>query len=206
MAQERTIQDYYEEIYDKYPNIPKSDIKRILQYGWKALHIYNCNGGDVLLNRQKFWMYCGSLMNNSLRYFNYYKSKMKVKLRVMYKRKHIPWNGYYYFALTEKQYQEYLSQKNKKGRPRKKFTFNKVFLYKIYDECNITESGNVALFRIPLILEKGFTLYKEELVTDKAELILERQPLTFNDILLSNYNYEFISDDLTKHKKKTHEK
>jgi len=54
-------------------------------------------------------MYCGSLMNNSLRYFNYYKSKMKVKLRIMYKRKHIPWNGYYYFALTEKQYQEYLS-------------------------------------------------------------------------------------------------
>jgi len=49
-------------------------------------------------------------------------------------------------------------------------------------------------------------LYKEELTTDKAELILERQPLTFNDILLSNYNYEFISDDLTKHKKKTHEK
>ena len=206
MAQERTIQDYYEEIYDKYPNIPKSDIKRILQYGWKALHIYNCNGGDVLLNRQKFWMYCGSLMNKSLRYFNYYKSKMKVKLRVMYKRKHIPWNGYYYFALTEKQYQEYLSQKNKKGRPRKKFTFNKVFLYKIYDECIITESGNVALFRIPLKFEKGFTLYKEELITDKAELILERQPLTFNDILLSNYNYEFISDDLTKHKKKTHEK
>jgi len=30
MAQERTIQDYYEEIYDKYSNIPKSDIKRIL--------------------------------------------------------------------------------------------------------------------------------------------------------------------------------
>jgi hypothetical protein len=32
-------------------------------------------------------------------------------------------------------------------------------------------------------------MYKENYITDKAELILERDPLTFHDILTSNYDY-----------------
>ena len=120
----------------------------------------------------------------------------------MYKRKHIQWDGYYYFALSQSQYDEYLSQKNKKGRPKKKFTFSKVVLYKIYDECNIVESSKVALFRVPYLIDLWFTQFKEEFITDKSELILVREPLTFNDILLSNYNYQFISDDLRKYNKK----
>lgn len=194
----KTIQDYYEQIFQEYPNIPKSDIKRILQYGWKSLYLHNSYGGDVLLKNQKFWLYSGQLMNDSIKYFNYYKKKMRIKLRIMYKKKHIPWDGYYYFALTEDQYNKYLSLKNKKGRPRKKFTFNKIIMYKIYDECNIIESNRVAIFKIPMIIDYGFTLYKEELTTDQAELILVREPLKFNDILLSKYNYQFILNDSRK--------
>ena len=120
----KTIQDYYDQICEEYPTIPKSDIKRILQYGFKSLYLHNSYGGDVLINRKGFWFYCGQLMNNSIRWFEYYKRKMRIKLRVMYKRKQIPWNGYYYFALSEKQYNEYLGQKTKRGRPKKKFTFS----------------------------------------------------------------------------------
>nr|DAF44522.1 MAG TPA: AT hook containing protein [Podoviridae sp. ct8Lf7] len=61
--------------------------------------------------------------------------------------------------------------KKKRGRPRKKFTFQKVILYKIYDECNISESNRVAIFRIPIGIDFGLTLYKEELTTDSAELV-----------------------------------
>lgn len=201
---QKTIQDYYEDICKEYPNIPQQDIKRILQYGWKSLYLHNSYGGDVLLNRQGFWFYSGQLMNDSVKYFQYYKRKMRVKLRVLYKRKHIPWDGYYYFALTENEYNEYMAQKNKRGRPRKKFTFNKVILYKIYDECNIAESNRVAIFKIPMQIDFGFTIYKTELTTDQAELILVRKPLKFDDILLSKYNYQFISDNLNKYKKKTY--
>ena len=102
----KTIQDYYDQICAEYPNIPKSDIKRILQYGWKSLYLHNSYGGDTLINRNGFWFYCGQLMNDSLKYFEYYKNKMRIKLRIMYKRKHIPWDGYYYFALTQNQYNE----------------------------------------------------------------------------------------------------
>lgn len=198
---QKTIQDYYDQICAEYPNIPRSDIKRILQYGWKSLYLHNNCGGDTLINRNGFWFYCGQLMNDSLKYFEYYKNKMIIKLRIMYKRKRIPWDGYYYFALTKDQYNEYLSQKNKRGRPKKRFTFSKVILYKIYDDCSISESNRVAIFRLPMPIKFGISLYKQELTTDKAELILVREPLKFQDILLSNYNYQFISDDLKKYNK-----
>lgn len=192
MAVIKTIQDYYEKLYEEYPTIPKEDIRRICLFGIKSLNIHNNYGGDVLISRKGFWFYCGQLMNNSLHYFNYYKRKIRVKLRIMYKRKNIPWDGYYYFALSQDQYNNYLEQKNKKGRPRKNFTFSKIVLYKIYDECSIAESGKVAIFRIPYSAEFGLSLYKTILTTSQSELVLVRKPLTFNDILLSNYNYQFL--------------
>jgi len=48
---------------------------------------------------------------------------MIIKLRIMYRRKKVQWDGFYYFALTEEQYKQYLELKNKKGRPRKNFVF-----------------------------------------------------------------------------------
>lgn len=202
MAKQKTIQDYYDQIYKEYPTVSKSDIKKILQYGFKSLYLHCSYGGDVLLNRLGFWFYCGQLTNNSIRWFEYYKRKIKIKLRVLYKRKQIPWNGYYYFALSENQYNDYLSQKNKKGRPKKNFTFSHVVLYKIYDECNITESGKMAIFKIPMSIDLGFDYYKEKMITDKAELVLVRQPLKLEDILLSVYDYEFITDEARRYKHK----
>lgn len=199
MSKVRTIQDYYEQIYEKYPTVPKSDIKRILQYGWKSFYLHNSYGGDVLINRDSLWLYSGWLTNNSLLWYEYYIKKMAIKLRVMYKRKKIQCDGYYYFALTKNQYEKYLQQKNTKGRPKKKFKFEHVILYKIYDECSIVGGKRVAIFRIPMRADFGFTLYKDTLITDEAELILERDPLKLDDILLSVYKYQFISDNLRRY-------
>lgn len=194
MPVQKTIQDYYDEIFKMYPSISQKDIKRILQYGWKSLYLHNSYGGDVLINQNGFWFYMGQLTNSSLKHFNYYKRKMSLKLRVLFKRKKIQWDGYYYFALSEKQYQDYLSQINSKGRPRKKFNFSKIVLYKIYDECSIMESNKIAIFKVSSILDLGMSLFKDSYTTDKAELILLRKPLTFNDILVTNYNYQFIKN------------
>ena len=186
-----------------YPTIAQSDIKRILQYGWKAFYLHNSYGGDVLVNQGKLWFYSGYLMKDSLRWFEYYQHKMRTKLRVMYKRKKIKWDGYYYFALTKPQYEAYLAQKHTgRGRPKKNFIFEKIMLFKIYDEFNIMQNGHVAIFRFPYSWDRGFSFYQAKLKTDKAELILLREPLKFKDILLSEYNYEFIIDEQRKYKKK----
>lgn len=187
----KSIQDYYEQIYDLYPTVKKSDIKRILMYGWKQYHLFNSYGADILITRRGFWGYCGSLTKDSVRYFNYYKRKMAVKAKVLYIKFKVKWDGYYYFALSHNQYENYLKQKNKRGRPKKNFTFEKVKLYKIYDECSLIESSKVAIFKIPYISDVGFYSYKDTFTTDKAELILEREPLKFKDILITNYNYQF---------------
>lgn len=51
-------------------------------------------------------------------------------------------------------------------------------------------------------IDFGISMYKRELTTDQAELVLVREPLKFQDILLANYNYQFISDNLRKYNKK----
>ena len=197
----KKVQDYYEQLYELYPNVPKRDIKRIMQFGLKSFLLHNNYGGDVLLQSPTMWLYCGRLMKDSIKYFEYYKRKMIIKLRINHKRLEIPWDGYYYFALNKPQYEEYLKQKNKRGRPKKHFKFGNIILYKYFDECNLRNSSCVAIFKISLYIDFGLSLYKPNFETDEAQLILERNPLTFKDILISNYKYQFITD-YTKWKKK----
>ena len=49
--------------------------------------------------------------------------------------------------------------------------FGKVILYKIYDECSIIEHAKIALFRVKMKYDKGFTLYDENYITGDSELI-----------------------------------
>lgn len=197
----KKVQDYYDKLFELYPNIPKQDIKRIMQFGLKSFLLHNNYGADVLLQSPTIWLYCGRLMKNSIKYFEYYKQKMITKLRINHKRLEIPWDGYYYFGLYKKQYEDYLQQKNKKGRPKKCFKYGNVILYKYFDECNLRRSGAIAIFKITFQADLGLSLYKSDFKTDKAELILERKPLTFKDILSSNYQYQYITN-YTKWKKK----
>jgi hypothetical protein len=126
---------------------------------------------------------------------------MIIKLRINHRRFEIPWDGYYYFGMNRNQYNEYLDQKNKRGRPKKHFKYGNIILYKYFDECNLRNSGAVAIFKVALQSDFGLSLYKPDFETDKAELVLEREPLTFNDVLTSNYKYQYITD-YTKWKKK----
>lgn len=197
----KKVQDYYEELFKLYPDVPKKDIKRIMQFGLKSFLLHNNYGGDVLLNSPTMWLYCGKLMKDSIKYFEYYRRKMIIKIRINHKRLNIPWDGYYYFSLTENQYNQYLKQKNSKGRPKKHFSFGNIVLYKYFDECNLRNSCSVAIFKVTFNLDLGISIYKANFKTDKAELVMERNPLTFKDILASNYKYQYVTD-YTKWKKK----
>ena len=197
----KKVQDYYTELFKLYPDVPKRDIQRIMQFGLKSFLMHNNYGGDVLLHSHDMWLYCGKLMRDSMKYFEYYKRKMIIKLRINHKRLNIPWDGYYYFGLTQHQYELYNAQKKKRGRPKRHFKYGNTVLYRYFDECNLRNSGAVAIFRITFQTDLGISLYKPDFETDKAELVLEREPLTFSDILASNYKYQFVTD-YTKWKKK----
>lgn len=187
---DKKTSDYYDVVHSLFPDISITDIKRIINFGWRSYYLHNSYGGDVFIQDKDIWCYTGFLKKDGLRHFYYYIKKTCVKLRVLYKRYKIKWDGYYYFALNNKAYDEYLNQRNKRGRPKKNFKFKNVFLYQILDECKLVESEKKYIFRIPYLATVNFRHYLPELITDKAELIIERNPINFQDIL--NNEYEFI--------------
>ena len=191
-AIDKTIKDYYEQIYALFPTMHKVDIQKILKFCWKSLYLHNSYGGDTLIQGDDLWCYIGRLRKDSLEHFYYYIRKLTVKLRVLYRRKQIPWNGYYYFALSNSQYERYSAQIKKKGRPRKHFQFSSVYLYQILDECKINEYYKRYIFRIPYITRLKQKQFVQQLNTDKAELIITREPLKFKDILVWENEYEFL--------------
>ena len=187
-----TIKDYCDQIYQLFPDVPESDIDKILSFAWKSLYLHNSYGGDTLISGKDFWCYIGNLKKNPLDHFFYYIRKLTIKLRVLYKRKKIEWDGYYYFALSDSQYQRYIEQKKQRGRPRKYFKFGTVFIYQILDECKINEYYKRYIFRIPYITHLKSKYFISDLITDKAELILTRDPLKFKDIRVYDNEYEFL--------------
>lgn len=189
---DKTIKDYYEQMYNMFPTVSKSDINCILNFSWKSIYLHNSYGGDTLVVDKKLWCYIGNLRKDSLEHFYYYIRKLTVKLRVLYRRKKIEWDGYYYFALSDSQYEQYLLQKNKKGRPRKYFNFGTIFMYQILDECKINEHYKRYIFRIPYAAQMKVKQYVQELTTDKAELIITREPMKFKDILTDENKYQFL--------------
>ena len=189
---DKTIKDYYDEIYSMFPSVSKDDINRILNFSWKSLYLHNSYGGDTIVIDKGFWMYIGNLKKNPLDHFYYYIRKLTIKLRVLYKRKKVEWDGYYYFALSDSQYQKYMEQKKQRGRPRKYFNFGTVYLYQILDECKINEYYKKYIFKIPYVSKLKSRQFVQELISDKAELLLIRDPLKFKDILVCNHKYEFL--------------
>ena len=183
----KEIKDYYESLCEKFPDVPEKDIKRILNYGWKSLYLHNLYGGDTLITDDSLWCYIGTLRRDSVKHFEYYIKKLTVKLRVLYKRKNIQWDGYYYFALTDSQYEDFLKQHKKKI-----FNYGNQILYQILDECKIREYNRRYIFRVPFITLVGNVAYRENFTSKDAELIITREPLKFKDILTYNNNYEFL--------------
>lgn len=186
-----TIKDYYDAIYQRFPTVNQKDIQRILNYGWKSLYLHNSYGGDVCIKDNDLWCYIGYLYKDSLKFFKIYVRKLCLKIRVLYNRKKLPFDGYYYFSRTQNQVdKEYVIKK--RGRKKKNFIFNNVKLYKIKDECSVAEHGCQYIFRIQFPVFIGNTIFKKELKTSEVELIESRDPLKFKDILVTNNNYEII--------------
>lgn len=188
----KNINDYVDDLQQKYPGISKEDIKRILNFGWKSIYLANIYGGDVCLKDNKSWFYIGRLTKDSLKHFHYYIRKLITKLRILYKRKNIKWDGYYYFALRDDQYKYYLKQKNKRGRPKKYFEYGNVMLYKIRGECELRQFNCKYIFRVSYNIDIGYALLKKDYKTDQAELIEIREPMKFKDILTSNNKYGIL--------------
>lgn len=189
---DKNINDYLEIVYSKFPDISQSDLKRICVFCFKSLYLCNSYGGDIHFKDNEIWCYIGFLKKDSIKHFLYYIKKLTVKLRVLYKRKKIKWDGYYYFALSQKQYDQFIGTPNKRGRPKTKFTFKNIMLYQILDECKIDNFNKQYIFKIPYLTWIKTKFLVPEVTTDKAELIIKRNPMKFKDILITDNEYDVL--------------
>lgn len=188
----KTIHDYIPQLCEIFPNICKEDIKRMAEYGWRMFYYYNLRGNDTLIesSKYKYWFYCGHLCIDPIKHFHYYISKLSTKLRTLYCKRKIKWDGYYYMGIDE---QEYNKLVNKKGRPRKYWTYTNRVAYKVFDEAKIKYSAYKCIIRFKYVTDMGMSFYKEKLKCQEVEPVLVRDhPDKFVDILITNYDYKTL--------------
>lgn len=188
-----TINDYIPKIQEQFPYLNEQDIRTIVNYGWRMLYLANLAGCDTLMISQKYkyWMYIGDLCKSSIKHFNYYRRQLSRKIRFLHRRSKDPWDGYYYCFLTMEEYLEFI--KPKKGRKRRKYQFQNKIAFKLQDVCNLHFNIPGCVIRFKTLTDMGFQFYRRELTCQDPEIVLVREnPLTFDDILVTNNKYDYI--------------
>ena len=123
---------YYKQVKERFPCLSEKQIDKIIKYGLRSFFAHNKFGGDVLLKSNYYTGYIGRLFMNMKFFAFYYVNKMKIKMRIKYKRAKTIFNGKYYFGFKESEYQQWFGYKKKKL---KKICFPELKIYKMYEEC-----------------------------------------------------------------------
>lgn len=187
------INTYLPELQKMFPGVCKSDIRRMIQYGWRMFYYYNLRGCDVVISsrKSKFWFYCGRLCDDSLSHFRYYVDRLCRKIRVMYNKRKIQWDNYYYIGLNQEEYEQLSTVK--RGRPKKYFQFKKKVAFKIKDEAMLQFARFRCIVKYKSPVDLGYAYYKEILKCESPEVVsVIDKPYTFKDILITNYDYEML--------------
>lgn len=169
----RYIEDYYNKVKEKYPELTEKQISKILTYGFRSFYTHTLYGGDILSKSPYLTVYCGRCFVDTNKFMEYRRLKLRTKLRIKYKKEHVQWDGYYYFGMSDSQFEYYMSQKKPTGKRRQKFHFKNLYLFKIKEEV-LLDKKNKHVFRIPYLLDCGFSIYKEDVVTRNFDYILRR--------------------------------
>lgn len=190
----KNVDDYVPKLQEMFPHIKPQVIKRIVSYGWRMFYLYNMRGCDTLFESTKYklWFYCGDLMNNSLKFFNYYKRKLRRKIRELFKRNKREWDGYYYTGLTEEEYDNLCHLlRVHPGKKKEIFKFNNKICFKLADEAKLLYHYSKCIIKFKYIIDMGYVFREDNLKCRDVSIYLVREhPDTFNDVLISNYKYE----------------
>lgn len=184
---ETNVNDYVDLVHEKFPELTRDEVKRIMIYGWKMIVQYVASGNDVNIRDKGFFFFIGRLMKNSLTNFDNYKYKLAKRISFMFKRTKSEWDGHYYFALTENQYIDYLKQNKKKYK-----IFKNVMLYKLLEECKVYEGSHPYIFRLNEDKTYWMKKFYPEIKTKNAELIIQRDPLNMKELMTSNNKYKYL--------------
>lgn len=184
----KTYQDYYEDVEKLFPTLSHQDVYRILRYGYNSFRLHLSYGGDVYIQSKYLLLQTGKVYTNQDLMIDYVLQKLKVKIRVMYRRLHFIWDGISYFSLSDNMYDKIAQDLKDK----KVVNFGKVVLYKCYDEAFIDSLNRKVILKVPAGREDIKFSSLEELITDKAEIVEWAPKKTWESINFSNHQYQTL--------------
>lgn len=188
--QETNITYYMPELQKEFPYLCKSDIRTIVNYGWRYIYIAILFGCDIQIvsTSYKFWFYIGKLGKDPLKHYAYYKRKLVRKMMFIFRKQHKNWDGYYYIPLTN----EDLEIFKPRGRKRTNFVFYDKLCFKFSDVCAIYYTGKSKLLRFKALVDRGF-IYRSKKLKLKSPELIEIEPIrNFQDLLVNNRDYELL--------------
>lgn len=181
---------YLDAIYNEFPQLSIKQLEKLVKYGLRMFYLYNKKGGDIYLRNYSYVAYFGRVFYSSLKFSYYRKIKLQIKYRVMYLLAHKPFTGKYYFGLKQEDFDKI---KYKKGghRRRKNFHFDRLYLFKIPEECECF--GYKYIFEIDFKEDVG-CMYRWDNATVRCpRMILKYNKITKKHEPVSNVEKEWKS-------------
>lgn len=181
------VDDYIDQLQEKYPNVLRSDIKKIVNFGFRLMFRLVRRGLDIQIQNKDLWFYIGDLTYNNVKHYHYYKRKLLLKIQYIFEQKH-KWDGYYYVAVPD-EYYEKLSKIN----PIKTIKLKKVTIFKCLDAAKVYYDSMKHFIRFKAITNLGYQYYRENITIRQAKLIYSREKaLTLKDLMIDSKNYSII--------------
>ncbi len=159
------MSDYIPKLMELYPTISKKDLLRMIKsFQLSFLNLVKKDASIMIRqysrndNVNKFTMIFNNLNTyDSLKAYQRWQRQISKKIRIKYKMLNRQWDGYYYFALSDRFFARILAQKK---RSRKYYIFEHIMLYKVFEECLANSRGKKHVFRVPYAVDFGWKCYK----------------------------------------------
>lgn len=161
-----TLKYFISDVYKQFPQLSKKEIDKLLKQGFLRLNSVIKSRSAVALKSQKWFnwtAYFGELHYDEQKRFNQHVYLMERKLRKLDYWKKTPFDEYYYIAMHQKQFEEWVTLNNK---ARTLLTFKNVLAKKLIEEC-VHRYNPAYIFRFKRKKFKGYLHWiKEETIRD----------------------------------------
>lgn len=185
----KRIDDYVDQLHEKYSEMSKKDILKILKMGFnfyrKLITIgcgVNIGSNEMATRTQKVGV------KDKLAYKDNLAAR---KARVKWNRSDKEFDGYYYFALGKNQFAELDQEKLKK---KCKLKFKHIWLFKSAEECWLRHSYKDHFFKLRYPVDCGFFMYKDEFVTNDYEYLGHEREKSSNKWIQQRPKHGFKPD------------
>ena len=165
-----SVNDILDNVSEKFPELSKKEIRKILILGFRRLHSAMRYGCAISINTSKFLnciAYIGNINTNPEAQIKDYVKRRDKKLRKIYLWKKVEFDGMYYVGMNEKAFLEWI-ELNKTSRNTVKF--GKTSFRKIKEETYYRNS-RVHIFKVNVNKFRGWSFMENSYTSKDVEYL-----------------------------------